>query len=93
MEPRVKARDAIEEMVHRETRAWDHQDTAALVGLGLLGVDAIHDRALAQSKLGVDQGLHHEVAPDVQSIGIMATSLRRFGHHESSGPPRVMVLG
>jgi len=33
MEPREQARQAIEEMVHRETRAWDHQDAAALVDL------------------------------------------------------------
>ena len=33
MEPREQARQAIEEMVHRETRAWDRQDAAALVEL------------------------------------------------------------
>lgn len=31
MDAREQARQAIEEMVHRETRAWDRQDAAALV--------------------------------------------------------------
>ena|SRR5215510_7049627 len=33
MERKEQARQAIEEMVHRETRAWDAQDAAALVAL------------------------------------------------------------
>jgi hypothetical protein len=33
MEQQEQARQAIEEMVHRETRAWNRQDAAALVDL------------------------------------------------------------
>ena len=33
MEPKAQARQAIEEMEHRETRAWDRKDAAALVEL------------------------------------------------------------
>jgi ketosteroid isomerase-like protein len=33
MEPKEQARQAIESMVHHETRAWDRQDAAALVDL------------------------------------------------------------
>jgi len=33
MDAKEQARAAIDEMVHRETRAWDRQDAVALVDL------------------------------------------------------------